>query len=419
SFLEKKKLIKSLFKNKFFLICIFINFLYILISLFFFKNIYNGLIDFRTFFRAGTIILTDINKLYYISEYIWIFRYFPSAAIIFVPFSLLNFTLSYLIFIFTNFILNLIITWLIYLIISKIIGSNFEMIRKSIIIFLGFFLISFPNLTNYLMGQISLFIACFLLISLYYMLKPHKPSNTFLGGFFLGISLLIKPLVIIIIPFFLLTEIKKSKTFSFKNLLIRFSGILFPNIVNFVIFLSFPILILDFFSINFTKMVAADYNFSISITKLILNTFYFIGMEINRFSVLIFVFVPPFSISLLSFLIRKNTSDFTIVYAFLFGLVLTGLTYFDTWDHHFLVVLPFLIILRFILQKNNAKRVNISKKLIDIGIYYLYFLNFLFVILWFLIKNWFPWNFPGTIILVLLFGVLLNLSFDSKSLFMK
>jgi hypothetical protein len=270
------------------------------------------------------------------------------------------------------------------------------------------------------MGQINLFVSASLLLSLYFFIKSDTSLSNFVGGVFVGCGLLLKPFVITIVPFILLHGFfSDTKKLKLNSVSLKMLGVLLPNIINILIFLIFPILIQDFFITNFIEMVAADFNYSISITKLILNSFYMMEIEINRFLILCIVFIFTFSTSLIAYSIKRKKSEIMIIFAYLLGLLVTHIAYYDTWGHHFLILIPFLIIIRFILDWKNMQHSIFNRICLDLDIFFLSFFNFLFVILWFLIRDYFPWNFAGTIILIMLFCQILYLSLLKENSFLK
>ncbi len=106
-------------------------------------------------------------------------------------------------------------------------------------LFRSLYLIYLPQVLNYFLGQVNNFITFLILLSLYLFLKEGTLNNL-LGGLMLGISLSLKPLGILIIPFIVVIfydrSLKKIK-FEFKTTLLRILGCIIPILVSFIYFL--------------------------------------------------------------------------------------------------------------------------------------------------------------------------------------
>ena len=78
------------------------------------------------------------------------------------------------------------------------------------------------------------------------------------------------------------------------------------------------------------------------------------------------------------------------------------LVYFDSWDHHLLILTPLLIVALFNLPKDSE----ITKRFIIPGFFALNFLNLIFIGVWALTISFFPYNFISTVFLLLvLYGI--------------
>jgi hypothetical protein len=100
----------------------------------------------------------------------------------------------------------------------------------------------------------------------------------------------------------------------------------------------------------------------------------------------------------LAFMTRKN-KEHSIVYGYTFGVLIMFLCYYDSWDHHLLILTPLLIIILFILPHQS----DITKKFIKPSFFFLCFADLAFMGLYFVIENYFPFNFASTIFLLLVF----------------
>ena len=91
-----------------------------------------------------------------------------------------------------------------------------------------------------------------------------------------------------------------------------------------------------------------------------------------------------------------------MIYGFLLGITIMLLVYFDSWDHHLLILTPLLIVALFNLPKDSE----ITKKFIIPGFFALNFLNLIFIGVWVLTISYFPYNFVSTVFLLLiLYGI--------------
>lgn len=401
-----KSKFKALWEYKIFRYALLIQGFYFILSLILTLIFFKDRNDFLVYYTVGEVFLKDINNLYNQTNYLWPFRYFPLSALMFIPFYLMGFNLGFLMFNIINLILNLLISVILYKIIILIRGENHEKEEKRVLIYISIFLMGLPNLFNYILGQINLYVTALILISLFIYLKHSGSKWEFLASFILGVSIVIKPITIFMIPFLL------SIQFDWKNRklnrdvlrsLIRLIGVILPISLNFIIFLVFPNLLKGFMATNFTSSEPSQINHSFSITKLIINLFYFVGFNDDQ---VLRVQMPLFLIILIvisilgfgSFLTRKDTK-YDMIYAYSFGILVMFLCYFDTWDHHLLTFMPLLIIILF----NLPRQSDLAKKIFKPSIIFLSFFDLAFMGLYFLVKDFFPFNFASTIFLILIF----------------
>jgi len=85
-----------------------------------------------------------------------------------------------------------------------------------------------------------------------------------------------------------------------------------------------------------------------------------------------------------------------LLYGYTLGILIMFIAYFDSWDHHLLILTPFLILIIFNLPRNS----DITKKFIKPSFF---FLNFFDLVFMGLAYRWFPFNFESTIFLLLIF----------------
>ncbi|MFW9896825.1 MAG: glycosyltransferase family 87 protein [Candidatus Thorarchaeota archaeon] len=351
------------------------------------------------------MVLRDINDLY-IESYNWPFRYFPLSALYFVLFYLMGFDLGFVIFNFINLILNILICVLIYRIINFVKASDHENDDKRVILYICLYMISLPQIFNYILGQVNLYVTLLILLSLFLFLKYSDIKWQLIASITLGLSIVIKPTTIFMIPFLIAIQFdlkKKRFKFDIAPNITRLVGVLIPIFLNLIMFLIFPRLLQGFIAINFTSLEPSQVNHSFSITKLIINFFYFIGFTENQ---VLFIQLPLFliiltifgSIAFISYVLRKNNNH-SIIYGYGFGILVMLICYYDSWDHHLLNLIPLLIIIIF----NLPRQSNITKKFIKPSFFFLCFIDLAFMGLFFLVINIFPFNFASTVFLILIF----------------
>jgi len=180
-------------------------------------------------------------------------------------------------------------------------------------------------------------------------------------------------------------------------------GFLLPVLLNIIIFLISPGLLEGFLNVNITGQETVIKNHSFSITKLIQNLLLFIGFsqtqlqsfQLPIFLTILFIFG---GIGFIIFLAKKFEKN-NLVFGYTFGILIMLLGYFDSWDHHLLILTPLLIILIFNLPRNS----NITKKYIKPSFIFLSFFDLAFMGIWFITQDLFPFNFVSTIFLLMIF----------------
>ncbi|MFW9864521.1 MAG: glycosyltransferase 87 family protein [Candidatus Thorarchaeota archaeon] len=416
--------------QKFFLIAFFVNGFYLVLTFIFFYFLDSFLMsadnnDFLTFYNAGNIVITDLPNLYDASLYLFPFRYFPLAAYFFTPFSVLGVELGYFVFQIFNFFLNFLNIYLMFKIIQvyKKISSNvnidyslnnfkdifYKIENKSVLHQNALFLIMLPQFMNYFLGQINILVCFFVLASLFYFLNGGNRNN-FLGGCLLGLGILIKPTLILILPFILLisyNRASKKLTFHFKQSVIRLCGPIILIGFSGIFFIVYPEMLNGFIEVNlagkYTYQVGGDLeiNPSFSLTRVILIVFDLVNLDVNNilvFSIIILIsFLPLYLLFISS---TDNTNK--LIYGYLSAITITLLVYFDSWPHHIVVLAPFLIF--FLLLNKNFRLYAFFK-----------YLHYLFAIL--LVAFWgifyltyqiVPFNIGGLILIILLYYTLIT-----------
>ncbi|MFX1469761.1 MAG: glycosyltransferase family 87 protein [Promethearchaeota archaeon] len=394
------KRFRELWEYKIFRFTIIIHFFYFILSIFLTLIFFRNQNDFLVYYKVGEVFITDINNLY-TAEYLWPFRYLPISATLFIPFYLLGFDIGFITFNFINLLLNVLICMLIYKIIILVRREDHEREDKRIIFYISLFLLGLPNLFNYILGQINLYITFLILVSLFLFLKYENIKWDFIASIILGLSVIIKPITIFMIPFLLSILFKYQQRkfeFEFLRSIIRLVGVLLPLSLNLLFFIIFPNLWEGFISTNFTGEEPIILNHSFSLTKIITNFCIFYDISYNPLLILLIILFIIGGSSFLIFIFRKINNN-SIIFAYLFGIIIMLLVYYDSWPHHLLVLTPILIILIFYIPKNS----NITKNYLKPSFFFFNFFDLGFMGIWFITKEWFPFNFMSTVFLLITF----------------
>ncbi|MBA7494293.1 hypothetical protein ES702_04868 [subsurface metagenome] len=394
-----KKRFTELWEYKIFRIGVIIHLFYFVLSIFLTLIFFRYRADFQVYYAAAEVFLHDINNLY-TEGYIVPFRYFPISVIIFVPFYLMGFDLGFIIFSFLNLILNILICIFLYKIVILIRREDHERDDERVILYISIFLMGLPNIFNYILGQINLYVTLLILVSLFLFLKYEEIKWNLLASFILGVSILIKPTAVILIPFLIMFKFdleKRKVIFDFSRSLIRLIGVITPVLLNFIFFFLYPSLWEGFLATNFTGENPIAQSFSFSIPQLIINFFYFYNLSFNQ----IFIFMVLIGIigglGFIIFIFRRLEKD-SIIYGYSFGILILLLVYFDSWDHHLLNLIPILIIVIFDLPRHSQ-----ITGFINASLFFFSFVSLFFAGIWFQIYYIFPYNFLPTIFLLLCF----------------
>ncbi|MEJ2248582.1 MAG: glycosyltransferase family 87 protein [Candidatus Lokiarchaeota archaeon] len=400
-----KTSLSIVWENKILLYAVLINLSYLFVSYILFFTLLQTSTDFQIFYKSARVFLTQPANLYEKVNYIWDFRYLPLSTILFIPFSLLSFPLAYIMFNIVNFILNLVISLMIYKIILFVKHKSHKDDEKRIYIYISLFLMGVPHILNYIYGQVNLYVTLFILISLYLFLKNKSLKGQILPSFLLGVSILIKPTALFLIPFLILLRIDfKQKKFNFEILksFTRFGIALIPIFLNLIPLLMFPKMLSGFFQVNIAGAFTFSPNFSMSLTKNIMNFCYFFNIPFNQL-VLLLVIVGIIGGSGFIIYIFRNKNNNSLIFGFTLGILIMFLAYYDTWDHHLLNLIPLLIIIIFTLPRNSL----ITNNQIKPGLFFLNFFSLIFVGIWYLTYQIFPYNFLAIIAFFILFyGIL-------------
>jgi hypothetical protein len=235
-------------------------------------------------------------------------------------------------------------------------------------------------------------------------MKNSDSKRQFLASLILGISIIIKPTTLFMIPFIILIGYQYEKKRIKLNIpisLIRLIGIIIPLSLNIILFLIYPDMLNGFIATNFTGSETVLLNHSFSITKLISNFFLFFGVPSSEMSATPIFFAVLLIFGGLGFLfyILRRIHVNGLIFGYIFGILTMFLAYYDTWDHHMLQITPLLIIALFNLPRNSE----LTRKYIKPSFFFLNFFGLVFTGVFFLTQAFFPFNFASTIFLILIF----------------
>jgi hypothetical protein len=230
-------------------------------------------------------------------------------------------------------------------------------------------------------------------------------KDDFIGGLLLGLGIMIRPTLILLIPFLLVFNyIRKSKRFIFKikQTFIRLSGSIILIMLSGIYFLIYPEMFADFIEVNLTGEYTyvieggIEINPSFSLTRIILILFELVSVEISGF--LIFSLITLVILIPIYFLYIQDTNHpLNLINGYFVGLIVLLIVYFDSWPHHILVLTPFIIF--FLLMNKNFKKYKMVK-------YLHYLIAILIVPFWgifYLTYMFFPLNIGGLILMLFLY----------------
>lgn len=404
---------KVAWKNKYFKYAVLFQLAYFILSAILTLVFFRNLNDFRVYYKVGEVFTSNFTNLYDPMNYDWPFRYLPLSALFFVPFYYLGFNLGFIVFNILNLILNGCISIILYKIIMIIKGIDHEKSNNRVLLYISLYLMGTPQLFNFILGQINLYVTFCILVSLYLFLKYENMKWQLIASVILGISIIFKPITLFLFPFLIILRFNKQTKkieLNFFQSIVRFAGALIPLALNLILFIFSPPLLEGFININLTGQETILINHSISITKIISNILYLFGVRGESLMMIqlpLFIAVAGFFTILcliFYFILRSRiTTRENLIYGYTLGILIMFLSYFDTWNHHLLIILPILIIIIFNFSRTSV----ITKKYVKISFLFFNFFDIIFTILFFITADFFPFNFAGTVfLLIVLYGIL-------------
>lgn len=295
--------------------------------------------DFSSYYFAAKILVSDPSHLYMgdwlsqtingLTYQIFPFRYFPTMLLLFfLPLTGLPLTAAYVLFAIISFLLNLVNIILVWEIAQKVIKKLDQKFLSLCTI--TYFLLLF-HIDFFIQAQVTCLMAFFLLLSLYLFLEGKEA----LGGIFLGISLMIKPITFLQIVFILFSSLRVK---NLKTTLKRAAWILVPLIPDLLWFIFMPGFFQGFLEVNFVNTARATVWWSNSFSN------FFVAILHTNFNItFIACLVGSLAVGVVILWKLKNPRD-RILFSFIFGMIGYFLTQIDIWNHQLPMLFPFLLL---------------------------------------------------------------------------
>ncbi len=296
--------------------------------------------DFSSYYYAAKVLVENPSQLY---EGSWLtltqngmiynispFRYFPTMLLLFFyPFTALPHTAAYIVFVIISHFLNLVNIILVWEIAQKVVK---KLDAKFLgLLTAGYFLFAF-NVDFFIQGQVTCLMTFFLLLSLYCFLQAREA----LGGIFLGISLMIKPITFLQIIFVIFAAIRAK---DFKTTLKRALWIVIPLIPDLMWFLFKPGYLQGFLRVNnFVGSAHTDPWWSNSFSN-----FFVSVLHADFNGTFIVCLVSSVAVGCVILWKLQNARD-RILFSFIYGIIAYFLTSIDVWNHQLPMLFPFLIL---------------------------------------------------------------------------
>jgi uncharacterized membrane protein len=168
----------------------------------------------------------------------------------------------------------------------------------------------------------------------------------------------------------------------------------------------------DFLDISLSSLFPFNFtpNFSMSLTKNLMNFFYYFNIPYNQFLLILIITGLIGGTGFLLYILRSKSDETGVVFGFTIGLLIMFLSYYETWDHTLLNLIPLLIVIVFILPRHSL----ITRNFIKPGFFFFNFISIAFTGIWYLTYQIFPYNFlPIIAFFILFYGLFRYLLFHS------
>ncbi|MFW9940345.1 MAG: hypothetical protein ACFFFT_04840 [Candidatus Thorarchaeota archaeon] len=325
--------------------------------------------DFQAYYFSSQLIFKDIESLYYNPGFFMPYRYFPISPILHFMYGIFPYDTAYIVGLFLIYFQ----TVLVFLIVLKIAKEYFNHDDKEFIwLFwaIGLIVIVPYNIILYLQIQTSISVILTILLGYYYFKKEeHEFRNNLIGGIFIAVAILLKPTIIIVIPFLIDAKIDNEKIVIRTPSFLRIIPTIIMLIINIIIFIVFPTLLYGFFQNNFHHIYIEFNYLSDSLTTFLARIF-----SIHPTILFIIICGTLFLILYYHFLTKKND----LIYYLALSILISLISYIDVWNHSILFLLPLIM---FIIMKTKSQEHKSKLKMIyyiTIGLSYLNVFNFYF-----------------------------------------
>jgi hypothetical protein len=261
------------------------------------------------------------------------YRYFPAILIVFSLFTHVNLAIAYAIFFAINQFLLIVSNAILMKMIDKnqTLSDLSKTMKKCIVLFVLFFL----SYDSMFWGQVTILILFFAVLSLY-CFQNNKEN---IASFLIGITIMIKPVLITVVILLFLTKVKRR---GLMVLMKRAMFMLIPVVPDIIIFITHETLIADFIAMNFNVIDRPTYRvFSISFVNIIA----VISQHIPAISISVVMIVAFVSCVIVGYLITRNVeSERKNALIFGFGSFSYVIVFQDVWVGQLVFILPFVFL---------------------------------------------------------------------------
>ncbi len=296
--------------------------------------------DFSVFYLAGKLIVENPTALYSDPHYILPYRYLPFYAYFYILPSRLPMHAAYLLNNIFAIITNFFSTFVLYLCCKSFYEAKWEDKQYREDLFL--FFMAPVQVANYILGQSSPFFLFFLLCALFFFENANSkvfeiPRENYLGGVFLGLAILFKPIALLILPFIIPIQLGENShwyriSIKWKTLFDRSVGLSIPLIPNVLIFFQYPGLLRDFIASNFVHVL--NFHHSTSFTRFASKLAELQGTPISETMLLFNLFGLFFIIAFVKFLLVRNDDSVMFIF-FHESIFIVLFIYPDSWFLYF------------------------------------------------------------------------------------
>jgi hypothetical protein len=302
--------------------------------------------DFPAFYTSGNLIFSDLNNLYNLSSYPGVyFRYLPFSALLYSFLSLFPIEIAFVLNAIFKLIINLLVVILMAYLYEHSYSKNGSLDKYFYSLLFAYFVFG-AHVVDFIMGQPNPFLAFLLLLTLYFFENSKSKQNkrylyNLLGGVCLGIASSFKLTLFIILPFVLIYSLRKS---DLKINISRFLGVFLILLINGYFFLIQPDVLTDFFILNLEGGFSyLECSFSISITRMIINSFGFFELHISPMLIMI-IFLIPFFLLVFNQYLKKYDKNRLLPELFTLALFIPILVYIDVWSYQYIISFPFILL---------------------------------------------------------------------------